>query len=120
MDPRLLVREYADAGLRGLGPRRIDQGAGLRVDDRGGFLLETLDVRGADDRVGLKLRGVQRDWIARRPVVVELAVRVAVARRRIIPAELRVAAEIEHVLMIPVPPPAHPHHLDSRPPLAPP
>src|SRR5258708_30367907 len=117
MDPRLLVREYADAGLRGLGPRRIDQGAGLRVDDRGGVLLETLDVRGADDRAGLKLRGVQRDWIARRPVVVELAIRVAVARRRIIPAELRVAAEIEHVVMMRVPAHAHRHRLDERRPL---
>ena len=67
--------------MRRLGPRRLDHRPRFGFHDCFGFALEALDVVGFDDAFGLQARDVQSDRIARGPVRVELAVRIAVARR---------------------------------------
>src|SRR5262249_27923718 len=60
-------------------------------------------------------RNVQGDRIARGPVGVELAVRVALVRQRWnIPRRLRIAAEVEHVVVVGVATEAHRDELDQR------
>ena len=79
---RWLVREHPDASLRRLGPRRLDHRSRLGLHNRFGLVLEALDVAGLDDAFFLQALNVQRDRIARGPVLIELAVRVALVRQR--------------------------------------
>ena len=108
---RRLVDEHACARLRRLGPRRVDHGARLLVDERLGVAFEALEIAGIDDAAGLELRGVHADRIARRPVLVQLAIGVPlIGERRIFPRRLRIAAKVQHVVVMRVP--AHPHRHD--------
>ena len=108
------MREDTDARLRRIRPWRIDYRARLDFDHRVRLALEPVNIGGADDAFLLQPSRVQGDRIARPPILVELAIRVALARRRIVPRRLRIAAEIQHVVVVRVA--AHPHRnqLDER------
>ena len=83
---RCFVRENADAGLRAVGPRRFDDRPRLLLDHRGGFALEAIEIPRLDDARRFELRRVGVDRVARRPVFVQLAVRVSVlGKRRVFP-----------------------------------
>src|SRR6266540_5763480 len=114
MYPRRLVRKDADARLRRLRPRRVDDGARLGVDEGIGLAPEAVDVARLDDALTLEPRDVERDRIARHPVLVELPVRIAlIARGRILPRGLWIAAEIQHVVVVRVAAHAHGDELDE-------
>jgi hypothetical protein len=110
MHARRLAREDAPARIRGVGPRRIDDRAGLLLDDRFGLALEPLQVGRLDEPFSLQARGIGMNRIPRRPVLVERAVDVpgvpavpAVFSRadlRILPGRMRVAPEVQHVVVM--------------------
>ena len=80
----------ASAGIR---PRRVDDRARLRLDDRFGLALEPVEIARVDDAVVPQPRRVRGNRIARRPVLVQLAIGVALlGQRRIVPGRLRILA----------------------------
>ena len=83
---RRLAGKDADAGLCAVRPRRVDDRPRLRVDDRVDLRLERVEIARADDAFALQSCGVRRNRIARRPVLVELAIRIAlIDERRVLP-----------------------------------
>ncbi len=78
-------------------------------------LLKRSRSPGFRTALGGELRRIQRDRIARRPVLVELAVGVApVGERRDVPRRLRIPAQVQHVVVVRVAAQAHRDRLDQR------
>ena len=74
-----------------------------------------LEIAGLDDAFALEPRRIRRDRIAPRPVVVQLAIHVPlIARCRVFPGRMRIAAQVQHVVVVGVPAHAHRHELDQR------
>ena len=77
MHARRFAREHAPPGIRGVGPRRIDDGARLLLDDRFGLAFEPLQIGLRDETLGLEPAGIGANGIARRPILITFAVDVA-------------------------------------------
>ena len=112
---RRLVREHADAACAASGHGASMTARACSLDDRLGLALETIDIARRDHAFGFETRRVQRDRIAGGPVGIQLAIRVALlGERRVLPRWLRIAAEIQHVVVVRVAAHAHRHGLDER------
>ena len=115
MDPRPLAGQHPCAGRPALRPRGVDDRLRLGLHHPLGFPAEARDVGGRDEAFTFEPGGIQGDRIARRPVRVHLAVGVALfGRRRVFPGGLRIAPEIQHVVMVRVAAHAHRDELDER------
>ena len=89
------------------------------LDERFHLRLPPFEVARADDAFCLETRGIGRDRVAPRPEFVERAVRVALLEElRVAPGGLRLASEIEHVVVVGVAAHAHADELDQRRPAA--
>ena len=111
---RRLAGGNAGAGKGRVGPVRGDHRLGLALDQRGDLGLPLVQFALAEDAVGLQALGIPADRIARRPVGVGLALRVArIDGLRVLPRRRRVAAEIEHVVVMGMSAHAHRHQLNQ-------
>ena len=114
VDPTVRTGHDAVAGLLRAGPRRVDHLPRRLGDDRLRFRLEPVQRTGVERAVGGQARGVARDRITGRPVGPGLRVGIAlVGPFGIVPAGPRLAAKIEHVVVMGMSADAHRHHLDQ-------
>ncbi len=115
MHPRRLIGEHVAARPGRIGPGRLDHRASFALHDRLGVPLELLEIPGRDDPGALQPRRVGEQRIPGGPELVPLAVRVAVlGEPRVLPRRPRIAAEIQHVVVVGVTAHAHRHGLDQR------
>ena len=117
LDPaaRRLVREDASPGGFRRRPRGGDDLLRLFFDERLDLGLEPIEVAFREDPFGFQPRRVRGNGIALRPEIVEPAVRVAgVEKRRIVPGNRRLLAEVEHVVVVRVAADAHADELNQR------
>ncbi len=117
LDPRppRLVRGHAFA--RGLGrrPRRVDDQARLLLHGRFRLAQRAIRVAGREDTVRLEARSVDLQRVARAPESIQPRIGVALFRQgRIRPRRLRIAPQVEHVVVVCVPAHPHAHQLDQR------
>ena len=107
--------EDAVTNLRSRRPRRRDDFLRLELDDGGAFVLQAFELALVDHAFELEAFRVAGNRIALRPEGVELRIGIASRlQRRIVPPRLRIAADVEHVVVMGVA--AHPHRdeLDER------
>ena len=113
--PRDLALEDSHPCLLGLRPWQIDDGARFALDQGVGLGAPLLDIAGSHQAFDLEACRVGADRIAARPVRVELVIDVAVIIDRwIFPRRMRIAAEIQHVVMVRVSAHSHRDQLDER------
>ena len=108
-------RDHTLAGQSGRWPLSGNHFLRLELDDGLAFRLQAIERLVVYELLGEQSRGVGRNRVARRPERIEIGIGIARRlQRRILPARLRVLAEVEHVVVMRVPAHTHRDELDER------